>query len=103
MKYRTFPKLSRQVSEVGLGGWQIGAEWGPVSDETAQRLLCAAWDAGVYFFDTADIYGRGRSDRLIGRFMRDTGARPFLAEDLRQRPGAAGDGRSPAGHRLDGG
>jgi aryl-alcohol dehydrogenase-like predicted oxidoreductase len=82
MKHRTFPKLSREVSEVGLGCWQIGAEWGPVSDETATRVLHAAWDAGIDFFDTADVYGHGRSERRIGRFLRETSARPFLATKL---------------------
>lgn len=86
MKQRTFPQLSTQVSEVGLGCWQIGAEWGPVSDETASRLLHAAWDAGIDFFDTADVYGHGRSERRIGRFMRESGARPFLATKLGRFP-----------------
>ena len=54
---------------VGLGCWQLGADWGDVSEADAMALLHAAVDAGVTFFDTADAYGDGRSEQLIGRFL----------------------------------
>jgi aryl-alcohol dehydrogenase-like predicted oxidoreductase len=63
--------MGLQVSEVGFGAWQIGADWGDVADEDALGALHAAADAGVTFFDTADVYGDGRSERLVGRFARD--------------------------------
>jgi aryl-alcohol dehydrogenase-like predicted oxidoreductase len=58
-----------QISEVGLGAWQIGGSWGNVPDEDAIQLLHAAIDAGVNFFDTADVYGDGRSERMINRAL----------------------------------
>jgi len=57
------------VSVVGLGCWQLGADWGEVSEDTATAILDAAAEAGVTFFDTADVYGDGRSERLVGRFL----------------------------------
>jgi aryl-alcohol dehydrogenase-like predicted oxidoreductase len=54
------------VSRIGLGTWQLGADWGEVSEADARAVLDAAVDAGVTFFDTADVYGDGRSERLIG-------------------------------------
>jgi aryl-alcohol dehydrogenase-like predicted oxidoreductase len=59
------------VSAIGFGAWQIGADWGDVDDETALETLRAAVDAGVTFVDTADVYGDGRSERLIGRLLRE--------------------------------
>lgn len=55
----------RPVSVVGLGTWQLGADWGPVDDAQAFDVLDAAYDSGVTFFDTADVYGDGRSEQLI--------------------------------------
>ncbi|MEE2641132.1 MAG: aldo/keto reductase [Planctomycetota bacterium] len=72
MKKRLFHSTGQRVSEVGIGTWQIGgAEWGDVSDAEALETLQAAVDAGVTLIDTADIYGSGRSEELIGRFLRD--------------------------------
>ena len=56
---------------VGLGTWQLGADWGEVSETEALDVLGAAVEAGVTFFDTADVYGDGRSEQLIGRFIND--------------------------------
>ena len=56
---------------VGLGCWQLGADWGEVAEDDALAVLGAAADAGVTFFDTADVYGDGRSETLIGRFLRE--------------------------------
>lgn len=62
-------RTGRAVSVIGLGTWQIGGSWGDVSEADAQALLAAAVEAGVTFFDTADVYGDGRSEQLIGRFL----------------------------------
>jgi aryl-alcohol dehydrogenase-like predicted oxidoreductase len=69
MHTRTFHG-GRAISEVGLGAWQLGgADWGDVSDERAFEILDASADAGVSFIDTADVYGLGRSERLIGQWL----------------------------------
>ena len=72
MKKRTFNGTNRQVSEVGLGCWQLGgSDWGDLEDHTALAILDRAVDEGVTFFDTADVYGAGRSETLIGQFIKD--------------------------------
>lgn len=76
MKQRTFHSTGASVSEVGIGTWQLGGtEWGDVSDEQALQTLDAAADAGVTLIDTADIYGLGRSEELIGKFLDRRGDR----------------------------
>jgi aryl-alcohol dehydrogenase-like predicted oxidoreductase len=68
MKSRTFSG-GPQVSEVGLGCWQIGGgDWGDVTEEQAEATLRAAFEAGVTFLDTADVYGGGVSEERLGRF-----------------------------------
>ena len=67
MQYRTPGRLNRPLSAIGQGCWQIGADWGDVTDDSAQAVLGAALEAGVTFFDTADVYGDGRSERLVGQ------------------------------------
>ena len=69
MSPRTAPRLPFSVSPVSLGCWQLGADWGEVSEESAYAVLAGAADAGVTFFDTADVYGDGRSERIIGAFL----------------------------------
>jgi aryl-alcohol dehydrogenase-like predicted oxidoreductase len=59
------------VSAIGFGAWAIGGAWGPVDDEQSMRALHAAVDAGVNFIDTADVYGDGRSERLVARLRRE--------------------------------
>jgi aryl-alcohol dehydrogenase-like predicted oxidoreductase len=66
METREIPRLKRGVTVVGLGTWQLGADWGDVSSEAAEEVLEAAYAAGVTFFDTADVYGDGRSERFCG-------------------------------------
>jgi aryl-alcohol dehydrogenase-like predicted oxidoreductase len=79
MKTRQFNGTGRAVSEVGLGCWQLGGtDWGDVSDAQALAILAAAAESGVTFFDTADVYGNGRSERLIGRFLREQHGRDFF-------------------------
>jgi len=68
---RLLGRTGRQVSVVGLGCWQLGADWGSVGEPEALAVLHAAVDGGVTFLDTADVYGDGRSETLIGRFLAD--------------------------------
>jgi aryl-alcohol dehydrogenase-like predicted oxidoreductase len=84
MEQRTVKRLGRDVSVVGLGTWQLGADWGSVDPEDAAATLDAAADAGVTFFDTADVYGDGRSEQFCGRLHR---ARPevFVATKMGRR------------------
>ena len=69
METRRLGRTGRTVSVVGLGCWQLGADWGQVDDREAFAILDAAVDSGVTFLDTADGYGDGRSEALIGRFL----------------------------------
>ncbi|RKQ84968.1 aryl-alcohol dehydrogenase-like predicted oxidoreductase [Solirubrobacter pauli] len=71
MQTRTLGRTGHQISEIGFGAWQVGADWGDVDEDTAIKTLHAAADAGVTFFDTADVYGDGRSERLVGRLRRE--------------------------------
>ena len=73
METRILGRTGRQVGVVGLGCWQLGGGWGTVGDEQALGVLRAAVDAGVTFLDTADVYGDGRSETFIGRFLRERG------------------------------
>ncbi|WP_344812178.1 aldo/keto reductase [Microlunatus aurantiacus] len=69
MEQRILGRTERPVSVVGLGTWQLGADWGSVSETDALDVLAAAVEGGVTFLDTADVYGDGRSEQLIGRFL----------------------------------
>jgi aryl-alcohol dehydrogenase-like predicted oxidoreductase len=69
MEQRVLGRTGRSVSVIGLGTWQLGADWGSVSEDDALALLRVAVEEGVTFFDTADVYGDGRSERIIGRFL----------------------------------
>jgi aryl-alcohol dehydrogenase-like predicted oxidoreductase len=71
VRTRILGRTGRDVSVVGLGAWQLGADWGKVGEGDALAVLHAAADAGVTFIDTADVYGDGRSERLVGRFLRE--------------------------------
>jgi aryl-alcohol dehydrogenase-like predicted oxidoreductase len=88
MKTRTFGRTRRPVSEVGLGTWQIGGNWGEVTDEVALATLRSAVEAGTTLLDTADVYGDGRSERLIGRFLKEIHTPLYIATKLgRSSPG----------------
>src|SRR5690554_2502033 len=69
MHTRTLGRTGREVSTIGLGTWQLGADWGDVSEADARAVLDASVQGGVTFFDTADVYGDGRSERLIGDYL----------------------------------
>ncbi|WP_127475558.1 aldo/keto reductase [Microbacterium sulfonylureivorans] len=69
MQQRPLGRTGRDVSAIGLGTWQLGADWGAVSEDDATAVLAASADHGVTLFDTADVYGDGRSESIIGRFL----------------------------------
>lgn len=87
MNTRIFGKTGRVVGEVGLGCWQIGGNWGEVTDDTALATLRGAVETGTTFLDTADVYGDGRSERLIGCFLKESRLRDrlFIATKLGRR------------------
>jgi aryl-alcohol dehydrogenase-like predicted oxidoreductase len=71
VKSRRLGKTGRDVSEIGFGAWAIGGSWGETDDTESLAAMHAAVDAGVTFFDTADVYGDGRSERLIATLLRE--------------------------------
>ena len=101
MKKRLFDSTGFQASEMGLGCWQLGgADWGAVSDEAAFAILAAAVEAGVNFFDTADVYGSGRSEELNGRFLKTRSERIFVATKLGRTASLYPDKFTEAGVRA---
>lgn len=85
MPYRRLGKTEYEVSAVGFGAWAIGGDWGPIEDAQSMAALHAAANAGVNFFDTADVYGDGRSERLIGRFLTERDERIYVATKIGRR------------------
>lgn len=86
METRILGRTGRVVSVVGLGTWQLGGDWGDVGESAALDVLGAAADAGVTLFDTADVYGDGRSEQLIGRFLKEQpGTDVFVATKMGRR------------------
>lgn len=87
MNYRLFDHTGKKVSEVGLGTWQLGsADWGEVDENRALDTLRAAAEGGVNFFDTADVYGLGRSEEIIGKFLKESSREIFVATKLGRFP-----------------
>jgi aryl-alcohol dehydrogenase-like predicted oxidoreductase len=85
MEERVLGRTARPVSVIGLGAWQLGADWGEVSEDDALAVLHAALDSGVTFVDTADVYGDGRSERLVGRVLAERGDGLFVATKMGRR------------------
>lgn len=85
MNYRPFGRTGWQVSEIGFGAWAIGSEWGHVSEEDALDALRAAIKAGVNFIDTADVYGDGRSERLVGKVIKELPEKIYVATKAGRR------------------
>jgi len=79
MKTRVLGKTGYEVSEIGMGCWQLGGDFGPIEDATSQAALNAAHDAGITFYDTADVYGDGRSEIQVGKFLKGQGAGSVVA------------------------
>jgi aryl-alcohol dehydrogenase-like predicted oxidoreductase len=78
MEQRTAGRIGRAISVIGLGTWQLGADWGQVDEKDALAVLDAAAESGVTFLDTADVYGDGRSEQLIGRFLASNPGLPLM-------------------------
>ena len=86
MKTRVLGKTGATISEIGFGAWQIGGSWGDVSEADGKRALNAALDAGVTFVDTADVYGDGRSEKIIAAVLKERGGdKPFVATKAGRR------------------
>jgi aryl-alcohol dehydrogenase-like predicted oxidoreductase len=101
MNERSFGRTNIEVSEIGLGCWQLGgADWGSLDDQRAFDILTAAADAGVTFLDTADVYGNGRSESLIGRFLKKRAEKFFVATKLGRMPDLYPDRYTEAGVRA---
>ena len=88
MRYRALGKTGLRVSEIGFGGWGIGGakeghgSYGVTDDQESQRALRAAFDAGVTFYDTSDLYGNGHSERLIGMAFREVRDQVVIASKV---------------------
>lgn len=78
MKERILGKTGFKISEIGLGCWQLGNDFGPVDDNEAKNILNTAWEQGINFWDTADVYGGGLSEERIGAWLKETGKRPYV-------------------------
>ena len=101
MNTRLFGKTNVKVSEIGLGCWQLGgADWGNLDDQRAFDILNAAADAGVTFLDTADVYGMGRSETLIGKFLKKRSGKFFVATKLGRMTDLYPDKYTEAGIRA---
>ncbi|HEU4807944.1 MAG TPA: aldo/keto reductase [Homoserinimonas sp.] len=96
MHTRLLGRTGREVSTIGLGTWQLGADWGDVSEADARAVLDASVQGGVTFFDTADVYGDGRSERLIGDYL---AANPGLGITVATKMGRR-EAQDPAGFTL---
>lgn len=97
MHQRTLGRTGRSVSVISLGTWQLGADWGDVSEADAHAILDASVDAGVTMFDTADVYGDGRSESLIGDYLAD---RPELDVFVATKMGRR-EAQDPANFTLE--
>jgi len=85
MNYRTFGRTGWSVSEIGFGAWAIGADWGNVTEQEAMASLHAAVDNGVNFIDTADVYGDGRSEKLVARLVKERSEQIYVATKAGRR------------------
>ena len=86
MRQHAFGRTEFTVSDIGFGAWQIGGSWGEVSEADGRAALNAALDAGMTFIDTADVYGDGRSERIIADVLKARGGtRPMVASKAGRR------------------
>ena len=101
MNTRPFGPAQHHVSEIGLGCWQLGgADWGNLDDQRAFEILNTAADAGITFLDTADVYGLGRSETLIGKFLKQRKEQFFVATKLGRMSDLYPDKYTEAGVRA---
>jgi aryl-alcohol dehydrogenase-like predicted oxidoreductase len=99
METRVLGRTGRPVSVIGLGCWQLGSDWGDVGEDQALAILAAAVDSGVTFLDTADVYGDGRSEGLIGRFLAQRG--PDAGLTVATKMGRRAQPHTAAAYTLD--
>jgi aryl-alcohol dehydrogenase-like predicted oxidoreductase len=85
MKYRELGRTGWQVSEISFGAWAIGGTWGTVKDQESLAALHAALDGGVNFFDTADVYGDGHSERLLAKVKKERKEKFYIATKAGRR------------------
>ena len=85
MNYRPLGRTGWKISEISFGAWAIGGSWGDVSDEESLAALHAALDGGVNFFDTADVYGDGRSERLFAKLKKERKEKFYIATKAGRR------------------
>jgi aryl-alcohol dehydrogenase-like predicted oxidoreductase len=85
MQYRALGRTGLNVSAISFGAWAIGGTWGPVDDAESVKALHRALDLGVNFFDTADVYGDGHSERLLARLKRERGPIFHVATKIGRR------------------
>ncbi|WP_455872745.1 aldo/keto reductase [Rhizobium yanglingense] len=86
MKQHSFGRMPFSVTNVGFGAWQIGGSWGDVSEADGRAALNAALDAGITFIDTADVYGDGRSEKIVADVLKSRGGtRPMVATKAGRR------------------
>jgi len=85
MKYRTLGRTGWKISEISFGAWAIGGAWGDVDDQESLAALHAALDGGVNFFDTADVYGDGRSERLLAQLKKERREKFYVATKAGRR------------------
>ena len=85
MNYRTLGRTGWKVSEISFGAWAIGGSWGSVDDRESLKALHRAIDSGVNFIDTADVYGMGRSERLVGQLRSESSKEIFVATKAGRR------------------
>ncbi|NKQ87929.1 aldo/keto reductase [Rhizobium ruizarguesonis] len=86
MKHHAFGRMAFTVTNVGFGAWQIGGSWGDISEADGRAALNAALDAGMTFIDTADVYGDGRSEKIIADVLKSrAGKRPMVATKAGRR------------------
>jgi aryl-alcohol dehydrogenase-like predicted oxidoreductase len=85
MKYRILGKTGYEISEISFGAWAIGGTWGSVDDRISLDALEKAYEEGVNFFDTADVYGDGRSERLVSKLAKSKKEKLFIATKAGRR------------------
>ena len=86
MKTRKLGKSGLLLSEIGLGCWQFGGDFGPISNENSNETMTAASAAGINFFDTADVYGGGKSEQLVGAYVSEKAPNTFVATKVGRDP-----------------
>lgn len=94
MKYRQLGSSDLQISEVGLGCWQFGGDFGPIQAQTVEHIIAATLENRMNFFDTADVYGDGASETYLGQHLASVTPRPIIATKYGRGKGAYPDGYS---------